>query len=163
MYCIQMHFQRVALKLAALSLCLTLSHSLSLSLEVLGQNSQVLLFNSNFFYSSHTQKGSHKKVNVQKFSTKPKVMLGIIRNWIRLRYRGCPPPPSLCFLLLPCKCSFHFPSVTHTACQQYRHAASCFPPPLELHLQPGQLSVRLQLQLKSSTLTLARQRVCVKQ
>lgn len=58
----------------------TLSPSHSLSLEVLGQNSQVLLFNSNFFYISHTQKASHKKVNVQKFSTKPKVMLGIIRN-----------------------------------------------------------------------------------
>lgn len=75
-----MHFQRVALKLAALSPRLTLTHSLSLLLEVLGQNSQVLLFNSNFFYISHTRKGSHKKVNVQKFSTKPKVMLGIIRN-----------------------------------------------------------------------------------
>lgn len=123
MYCIQMHFQRVALKLAALSPRLTLTHSLSLLLKVLGQNSQVLLFNSNFFYISHTQKGSHKKVNVQKFSTKPKVMLGIIRNWIRLRYRGWfPPPPSisLFLLLLACKCSFHFPSVTHTACQQYR-------------------------------------------
>lgn len=162
MYCIQMHFQRVALKLAALSPRLTLTHSLSLLLEVLGQNSQVLLFNSNFFYISHTRKGSHKKVNVQKFSTKPKVMLGIIRNWIRLRYRGWfPPPPSisLFLLLLACKCSFHFPSVTP---QHVSHIeASCFPSPLELQLQPGQLSVRLQLQLKSSTLTLAWQHVCV--
>lgn len=161
MYCIQMHFQRVALKLAALSPRLTLTHSLSLLLEVLGQNSQVLLFNSNFFYISHTRKGSHKKVNVQKFSTKPKVMLGIIRNWIRLRYRGWFHPPCSPFPFFYSHANaVSILPVSHT--QDVSHiGASCFPSPLELQLQPGQLSVSLQLQLKSSALTLAWQHVCV--
>lgn len=151
-----MHFQRVALKLAALSPRRTLTHSLSLLLEVLGQNSQVLLFNSNFFYISHTRKGSHtKKSTCKSLAQSPKLCSALLEIELDCVTGVVPsPPPSLFPFFYWHANAVSILSVSHT--QHVSHiGASCFPSPLELQLQPGQLSVRLQLQLKSSTLTSA--------
>lgn len=107
MYCIQMHFQLVALKLEALSPRLTLSRSKSLAKI------------AKFCFSIRTSSTSHtlKKLRTKKSTCKslaqsPKLCSALLEIELDCVTGGS--LPSLFLPLLPCKCSFHFPSVTHS-------------------------------------------------
>lgn len=124
MYCIQMHFQLVALKLEALSPRLTLSRSKSLAKI------------AKFCFSIRTSSTSHtlKKLRTKKSTCKslaqsPKLCSALLE--IEL---DCVTGGSLPSLFLPLLVSIFL--VSHTACQQYRHGESSLPPGVAIAGRP---------------------------